>query len=107
MNKYNDYKELRDKGMTYQQIAEHFGVSKQAVHQSICNSRVYARCVYPALRDWMTERHMSIVELSNAIGMKYKATRAFLLGEVVPKKPIIDAMIGLTGMTYEEMFADE
>lgn len=35
MTKTQQYKQLRASGMTYQQIANKYGVSKQAVHQAV------------------------------------------------------------------------
>ena len=35
MTKTQQYKQLRAEGMTYQKIADKFGVSRQAVHQAV------------------------------------------------------------------------
>ena len=112
------YRAAREQGMTYQQIAEMYGVSKQTVGQ-ICGKgqpymfrAVSERCVYPNLRRWMNDNKVSVKELLRRMGKTaYTSTcdsmGSYLRGEHDPPKVIIDAMLKATGMTYEEMFYRE
>lgn len=106
--RYYDYKELHDNGMSYQEIANHFGVSRQAVYACLKHEPVAKRgrppvynTVFPNLSKWLKDNHTSIcaVEASTGVRLAY----GLRTGRV--KKPVIDAVLKVTGMTYEEAFA--
>lgn len=112
---------LRKQGLTYEDIAKRFGLSRQRIDQ-ICRrdpNRPYSRkisekeCVYPNLRKWMTENGVSRSELIRRMGLDY-SIEYFVMrlsrcmkDEEDPKKWFIDKMLEVTGMTYEQMFYRE
>lgn len=112
------YIAAREQGMTYAQIAEKYGVSKQTVGQVCGKAQPYMfravteNCVYPNLRRWMNDNKVSIKELLRMMGKTpyvntCKNMSGYLRGENDPPKVIIDDMLKATGLTYEEMFYRE
>ena len=107
---------LREQGMTYQQIADHFGITYQAVAQTLSKyepSRFrYVTengCVYPNIRNWMNRNKVTKSEFVRRLGLcncyDNKARLAsYLRGECDPSKSTIDKILAVTGMTYEEAF---
>lgn len=106
----------RDKGMTYELIAEKYGVSKQQIHQ-ICGKRNPAmfqffdeqRCIYKPIRDWLNAEKISTAELVRMSGLQPVSQtiirwRKLLNGMYEFRKRDIEILIKVTGMTYEEMF---
>lgn len=116
--KYKLYREERKKGLTYQQIADKYGVTKQTI---CCACRVYnpnlfqpvsaKRCIYVNLRTWMNKHKVGIAELTRRmgfIGASSDAVRTsnLLKGKFFPRKPHIDKLIEITGLTYEKLFEE-
>lgn len=102
----------RNNGMTLREIAEKHDVSFQTVACTIARvDPTYHKiitdrgCIYPNLRRWLNESKMNQQKLFSAL--RGKSVREFLKGERLPKKDAIDIMLQVTGMTYEEMFAEE
>jgi hypothetical protein len=106
------YLEDRAKGMTYREIADKHGVSYQAVH-TVCAKQGEPKrkiisskaCIYPNLRRWLNEDKQRQDRFFQA--MKGGTFLECLKGLRQPKKNTIDKMIAITGMTYEELFAEE
>lgn len=103
-----EYAKCRKNGMTYQQIADKFGVTHQAVHDSIRKHEMRGRNIkattvcFPGLRQWMSENRMKVIDLERATGMPmYHALRS---GNISNAK--VDAILRLTGLTYEEAFGN-
>ena len=107
----------RARGMTYSEIAKKHGVTKQRVAQ-VCaqhNESKFRKitedqCVYANLRQWMNSNMVCRTELLRRIGTmpygsSYNGFRNLLLGRGSPTKHMIDALIRVTGMSYEEIFA--
>lgn len=114
MTKREIYRAERAKGRTFQSIADEFKVSRQCVWEAqavrwkpITDKEV----VYPNLKKWMDERHMTKAKLARSLGYDYKhgytKIRDTLSGAQVAKKPLIDKLIALTGIPYEILFAEE
>lgn len=102
----------RANGMSYRQIAEKYGVSYQAVHTSCVAAGIAPYklisdkgCVYPRLRDWLNEDKIQRDRFFRDV--KTSSIRLILNGSMQPKKDVIDRMIAITGMAYEEMFREE
>lgn len=118
-NRYTLYRQLRDQGLTYREIAEKCGVSKQAVHIACrAGNTSWFRpfkdesCVYPRLKDWLNANKVSGVALVSLMGDIANSHRvpkwyAILRGERELAKSDIDNLIKVTGMTYEELFAND
>lgn len=110
---------LRKKGMSYQQIAWEFGVSKQRVFQIIGGSKENhfrpfnkERCIYVGLRKWLNDNKVSLNELTrklhgNTNSNNRQRTRARIIGEVEIEKTFIDKILEITGLTYEKAFETE
>jgi hypothetical protein len=114
------YLEARDSGLTYAEIAEKFGVSKQRVHQ-VCGKHQPSKfqfiseagCIYPNWRKWMNENKVSKMELARRMG--YEAApnaaatrmRQYMMGGGGMRKPYIDKLLEATGLPYEVLFYRE
>ena len=106
---------MREAGSKCKEIAEAFGVSKQYVSQ-VCgkgNPKYFQivgdDCPYPNLRNWMNENKVSKMELLRRIGLasvpsNYERLCSYINGKTFPRKPYIDKMLKVTGLTYEELF---
>ena len=106
------YRSLREKGLTYGEIGDIFGVSKQAVHETVNKSRdgfrasVVQKIKYKGLRDWMMANRVNIAELERRCHSGCKMHRS-LTGPYDPSKKNIDAILKVTGLTYEECFKED
>lgn len=103
---------LRDQGMTYQQIADIVGVSKQRVAQ-ICGKtaewqfRAITKngCIYPYWRAWMNANRVSRNELVRRMGFSSAVKLShWMRGDSFPTKQQIDSILRVTGLTYEQLF---
>ena len=115
---YAMYREERDKGLTYQQIADKYGVTKQnvglACRRANPNKFRYhpeSRVVFPNLRKWMNDNKISILELTSRMGLEVAhpnldRVRRILRGEGDPRRTTISKLMEVTGMTYEVLFAE-
>lgn len=116
--KYKLYREERKKGLTYQQIADKYGVSRQTIG---CACRVYnpnkfryvtaKGCIYVNLREWMNKNKVGTTELTRRLGYEcagqnLERVRWTLRGTYQPRKPYIDKLIEITGLTYEKLFEE-
>lgn len=113
----NEMKEMRKKGMTYAEIGNAFGVSKQRVFFLIGGDTprrtvlTEKECVYKGLRDWMNENQVSRIKLTRIIygyyqPNQYDVLKRALLGSNCHKH-IIDSILKATGLTYEKAFGTE
>jgi len=81
MTKTDQYRQLRKSGMTFQQIANQFGVSKQAVQNAI-NSQDYRwkwkkeeyklTVKYPALCKYMVDNRITVTKLEEMTNTRLK-----------------------------------
>lgn len=101
----------RENGLSYRQISEKYGVSYQSVHSAVClvdgsyKTVISERgCIYPNLRAWLNQDRRRRDRFFEC--MKGCTIREYLKGIRQPKKDIIDKMLAITGMTYEEMFRE-
>ncbi len=118
VKKADMYRADREKGMTYKEIAEKYGVATQTVgiacgkhnpkHFHYVNPK---NCIYINLRNWLNEGKISRMELLRRMGYEalpknYNALSNYISGKSDPSKHVIDAMIKATGFTYEELFME-
>ena len=109
--------ELREKGRTYQSIADEVGCTRQYVGQ-ICgvgNPHQFhyikpSECVYPNLRNWMNANKISRKELirrSHCFASTSSSPQlsSIMCGKREPPKWVIDKLIDATGMPYEVLFS--
>lgn len=110
--------EMRDKGMTFQQIADELGVTRQRVaqycagvnakHYRFCGEKT---CVYVGLREWMNENRVSTTVLLQMMGYVYSPGstdrwRGKFAGENAFKIDEIKKILEVTGMTFEQAFGE-
>lgn len=102
---------MRFDGVSLQEIADHFGVSKGRIHQ--ITPRISTRSVrsyynetfiYPNISRWMRENRISANNFSKMIGVSQMTVSNNLRGKTPPSKKTIDKILEVTGMTYEEAF---
>lgn len=111
-----DMRKDRVAGMTYAQIGEKYGLSKQRVGQLIGHSNKYCfrvikkeGCKFVNLRNWMNKNSISRNELARMMGLvpdgeTMARIRSYMTGASKPPKNYIDMMIEATGMDYETLF---
>lgn len=109
---------LREQGLKHREIAERFGVSRQYVAM-VCGKcdpayfiPVDDKCIYPNLRDWMNKNKVSRNKFVRRMGLttgpgNIDRFSAYIRGINQPRKPYIDKMLKVTGMTYETLFYTE
>ncbi len=108
--------EMRKNGATYQQIAEAFGVSRQRIafllgknKESQFRTITEKQCAYTGIRNWLNTNKISMTELVRRIYGVYHAERRWWLGKYLTKqsdikKTVIDKILEVTGLTYEQAF---
>nr|DAJ48863.1 MAG TPA: Protein of unknown function (DUF2774) [Caudoviricetes sp.] len=107
---------MRDKGMTFQQIADELGVTRQRVaqycagvnakHYRFCGEKT---CVYVGLRNWMNENRVSITALLQMMGYVFapesnERWKRKLAGKSALRIDEIKRILAVTGMTFEQAF---
>lgn len=104
---------LRGKGLTYEEIGEVLGITKQRVHQIA--TKGYTDKFHPesvrqirfvGLRNWMLKNRVKVCELEKMCGLS-KIYRSIVTDSYEPSKRTIDAILKVTGLTYEECFREE
>lgn len=113
------YIEERQQGKTYKEIADKYGVSHQAVSAACAkytpdSFKPYHdfEVIYPNLRRWLNENRVSRSEFVRRMGLipsgaNNSRIRCYFRGVNYPSKQVIDKMLEVTGLTYEEMFQTE
>ena len=110
---------LREKGLTYKEIAKELGISRQAVAQVLSKEQksyfrpwTADRCPYVGLRNWLNENQIVMAELLRRLGFAPESAlhyryRDYLSGRTELRKHTIDKLLEITGLTYEEAFRQE
>lgn len=111
--------ELRSAGKTYKAIANELGVTTQYIAQVCgkCDSGRFRllteeKVMYPNLRKWMNDNKVSKKCLTIRMGYtpmpgNVQRIGGYLSGKSDPPKKVIDLLLKVTGLKYEEMFAEE
>lgn len=98
---------LKLDGKSDSEIAQQFGCSLQVVVNSLHTKREGEICgLYPGLRAWMYTNHVTQAQLAKMIDISATALNRILVGVSLPHKVTIDAILRVTGLTYEEAFGD-
>ena len=95
-------------GVSVSDVAREFGVSRQRICEifHVSNIRLEMAadsCVYPNISKWMRKNHEGYTSIARKAGMYTERIRLALTGENVHKS-VIDAILAVTEMTYEEAF---
>lgn len=85
-------------------LAAEFGISKSYAYNLQRAPALDFKCVYPAVKEFAKERHMTARDLADAAGFSESTLKQILNGTRNPSKRSIDKLLTLTGMSYEETF---
>lgn len=118
MDREQEMRKMRNQGVSYREIGEKFGLSKQRIYQIIGESNGYYRyiteeqCAYIGIREWLNHNKVNVTEFCRRVYGKYFTATYFrftqcLRGKYHFKKPMIDKILSLTGLTYEEAFKEK
>lgn len=107
-------RKMRENGSGFKEIAQEFGVSAQLVSRTLAGvgdractrSKVtnLEKCIYPKIQKFMYENRFSYNRLANSCGIDHVSMYRHLTMENGIPKSSIDAILRVTGMTYEEAF---
>ena len=100
-------------GLSYERIGEVLGISKQAAHQlahrverkNYFHEGTIKNIRYVGLRNWMLERRITVSKMNELCGMT--GLKVSLRNGLDLRKKSIDAILSVTGLTYEECFKEE
>ena len=105
-------REMYAQGKTYEEIADILGVTRNEAYKKVhtgdgdgFRKETVAKVRYAGLRKWMFDNRVNLNELKNRSGMT--GLKEPLTGRCEPRKCTIDAILKVTGMTYEECFGVE
>ena len=107
LSKIDTYIAMRESGMTYESIAQQFGVSRQAVFDAIKKkSKPYkispSSVIYSGLRTWMSKNRVSVSKMERETGLRLRCgLKAGTLDNDTKKK-----IAEYTKSNYEELFYD-
>lgn len=98
---------MRIDGATYEAIGNHFGVSKQYIHEVLGAPKKGAKiknCIYPAIADWLDAVRITESECAKACKMSLSSFQLKLSGKRQFKISEIRELLSFSGMTFEEAF---
>ena len=106
---------MRLEGATLQSIADRFEVSLEWVRQVIppidgktwSKYGIRSRCVYPGICQWLFDNRCTYAKLAELIGAPQASVSRWMNGIYKPNKDIIDKILKVTGLTYEQAFREE
>lgn len=103
-----DMCKMRIDGHALQEIADKYGCTIECVRQ-LTPKRGYKRdkSVYPAINRWMEERNITMAYLSEMCGLSKGTISNTLNGRNSPTKYVIDKILLVTGLKYEDAFRKE
>ena len=105
-----------EENMTYQEIADTMGISKEYVSQllnGIAKRNNFHRWAwdsspFPALTRWMNENQMTKMDLATALGYSVSSNSQYIVYKRLREGRLsiddVDKLLKITGMTYEELF---
>ena len=118
MTKAKRNEEIRQmirKGTNSQVVADMFELSRSRVNHIASHTTrqiTPARCRYKGLREWLNANHCTVSEFrlmlqeATTYPIHHETLRRALRGECM-KKQLIDAIIAVTGLSYEKLFGEE
>lgn len=108
---------LRAEDLTFEEIAEKMGCTKQNVSQLLNDSisdKNYTRTwktrevIYPNINKWLIEKNMSLSRFAKACGYATSMPiRNCIIYDRKVNKAVIDAILRVTGLEYEVAFYKE
>jgi len=116
------YMEMLDQGMSYAEIAQKCGVTRQNVYSSVkqygrrCNASVERKkryvkgienqVIYVGIADYLLDHDLTVTGFSRNCGIEPAAMLKMLRGDQELRKHHIDAILETTGCTYETLFKE-
>jgi DNA-binding phage protein len=98
-------------GESMASVARDFDLTRsrieQIVHFKSRRTHWGDSCVFPAIKAWMQTNRIAWNEFSEMCDLSYQTLRHALSDGGNPTKRVIDEVLKLTGMSYEEAFAKE
>lgn len=116
-----DIVKMRLDGCTFQEIGEKYGITKQAVEQSIksicrvkrsgrrkVSPKIYIDIIYPNIRDKMVELEWGYSSLADKTGKSVATIRNVLTGQIKnPRLCLAKEIVAALGLSVEEAFREE
>lgn len=101
---------LLNKGYNYPEIAEILGISeadarKPTRYGDYFREDCISKVKYTGLRNWMLTNRVTINKLNELTGLT--SIHQCIIDRRDPSKHTIDAILRVTGLTYEECFREE
>ena len=99
---------MRMDGYTLQEIGNKYGITREYVRQILDVGKrkdISQKIVYPGLKQYLVENKMSVRKLSFLIGTQYQTALNALCGKSKPGMDVINKILQVTGLTYEEAFS--
>lgn len=99
---------MRMDGYTLQEIGNKYGITREYVRQILDVGKrkdIFQKIVYPGLKQYLVENKMSVRKLSFLIGTQYQTALNTLCGKSKPGMDVINKILQVTGLTYEEAFS--
>lgn len=114
-------KNMYDSGMTLVQIAENEGLTKQRVHQIVRKKIGFSEyqlnkinmVLFPAIRDWMIGYKITLREFCDTVSktsnneVSAKSVESFLINGSKTSVFLIQDILKVTGMSFEEAFRED
>lgn len=105
---------MRKDGMSYQEIADRFGVSRQAINDLFRDGKRADQkpknthlIKYIGIKKYLETNRISIGKFSKMCGIDNTTMWRNLIGKTDMLKRNIDKILKVTGMTYEEAFKED
>ena len=116
-----DIVKMRLEGRTFEKIGEKYGITRQAVEQSIksicgvkrsgrrkVSPKIYMDIIYPNIRDKMVELEWGYSSLAYKTGKSVVTIRNVLTGQIKnPRLCLAKEIVAALGMSVEEAFRKE
>jgi transcriptional regulator with XRE-family HTH domain len=101
--------EMKVDGFTYEEIGNHYGLSKQRIEQLLKSIlvRKVTESKYPNLSLWIFERYKSYHAFCSSCGFTEVTFRQVMKGQKSPNMTTIKKLIEVTGMSFEELFSEK
>lgn len=106
--------QMREDDYTLREIAKKMYVSVSLVAQIVPSDGKRRRprdkkhrYVYPNIEKWLNDNRYTVMEFSKEVGVHSGTMSSHLLGRSYPTKPVIDSILKVTGMSYEEAFEEQ
>lgn len=113
------YREVRQKKNRQAKVAKEFGVTRQRVSQIVqqfdraeCDvywkfNKSSSQVIYKGIRNWMRENNLSMTAFGELLNQKRPdGIRSFLYGQANGNINMIRDILDVTGLTFEEAFAE-